>query len=120
MIEQRAPAVATAYLACAVAYIYAIANPGLGEGSDATGVVFLVVGIVLHLATGWLGRRPWLVLLPVAAALLSVPAGYPESEFSEPLPIWFGFTVFIAPIGCLLILAGVLGGRLRERRDRRA
>ena len=35
------------------------------------------------------------LLLPIAVVLLAIPAGFPESQFSEPLPVWLGQILYV-------------------------
>ena len=103
------------YLALSVVWIYGVLDQGSLEGSDARLWAVLGVLAAAHVAFGF-GIREWpALLLPIAVLLLAIPAGYPESQFSEPLPVWFGQLV-MAPFETLLIAAG-LG--IRAFADRR-
>jgi peptidoglycan/LPS O-acetylase OafA/YrhL len=116
--ELREIVVAAVYLAAMAAWIYGVARPQVGYGSDAAAVGFLVVLAAVHLGAGWGIGRWWAVLLPLVAIVLALPAGTPERG-EDPLPIWFGVAVFIAPAGALLIaVAATLrrrAGHLRQR-----
>ena len=99
------------------AFVYGVAEPQAGYGSDVAGVLGLVGLVVLHVATGFGTARWWAVLLPAVAVLVAIPAGYPDGYRGEPLPIWFGLAAF-SPVGALLIAAGV-GTALTVSRRRR-
>jgi NAD/NADP transhydrogenase beta subunit len=107
--------VAAAYVAAMVLFVYLVADPAVTYGSDVGNIAALVGLAVLHAATGWFANRWWAMLLPLVAVLLSVPAGYPEDRGGEPLPIWFGMAAFVAPVGAVLISAGVLTRRALAR-----
>ena len=93
------------YLACMAGFVYGFADHQVGYGSDVASVLVLVVLVALHVATGVGARRWWVVVLPVVAVLLAIPAGYPDARRGEPLPIWFGLAL-VAPAGALLIGVG--------------
>ena len=105
---------AAAYVAAMLLFIYGIANESVGYGSDFANVAVVVGLALLHVAAGWFANSWWIILLPVIAVVSAVPAGYPENNGGEPLPIWFGLAVF-TPVGTTLIAAGVLTRRLVTR-----
>ena len=83
-------------------FVYAIARPAVGYGSDAANIAILVALAVLHVLVGWLIGRWWAVLLPLLIVPLAIPAGTP-SVGEDPLPVWFGLAMIVAPIGAVLI-----------------
>ncbi len=109
---------ATGYFAAMAFWIYGIARPQVGYGSDTVGVVALVALGTLHLATGWLIGRWWAVLLPAVVVLMSIPAGTP-TQGEEPFPIWFGLLWLVAPLGALLIAVATAIRRLALEPARR-
>ena len=90
--------------------MYALLNTSVAYRSETATVAVLVGLLVLHVAAGWLANRWWALLLPLAAVVLSIPAGDP-AEGWEPYPIWFGVAV-AAPAGMVLILAGIAARRI--------
>jgi hypothetical protein len=80
--------VVVCYLAAMTLFVYGIANPGVAYGNDAANILGAVTLGLLHLGTGLLASRWWVILLPVLPILIAVPAGYPE-EGREPSLIWF-------------------------------
>jgi len=94
------------YLALSVVWIYGVLDRGRLEGSDARLWAVLGVLAAAHVAFGF-GIREWpALLLPIAVLLLAIPAGYPESQFSEPEPVWFGQLVMVQ-LEIPLIAAGL-------------
>jgi hypothetical protein len=110
----RAAAVVV-YAALALYWIYGLAERQAGFGSDVAWVVFVIVGGALHLTTGFVIGRWWAIALPILAILAAVPAGYPDDSRGEPLPIWFGVAWFIAPVGAVLIVLGVIARQWPDR-----
>jgi peptidoglycan/LPS O-acetylase OafA/YrhL len=102
--------VAAAYVAAMAFYIYAIADPDVGYGSDVANWLGLAVLIALHLATGWGVGRWWAFLLPLLVIPLAVPAGYPAR--TEGPEIWVGVAYVLAPAGIVLIGLGTALRRL--------
>jgi hypothetical protein len=86
---------ALAYLALGVLWFYGFVDQGRFEGSDLR--VWSLVGLVLalHVAFGWATREWAALLLPIALVFLAIPAGYPESQFGEPAPVWLGQVFFV-------------------------
>ena len=106
------PAIAAGlYLLCMAGLAYGLAERQVGYGSDLVGVLILALLAVVHLATGAGVARWWAIALPAVAVLVAVPAGYPDANRGEPLPIWMGLA-FLAPVGALLIAMGVAAMRL--------
>jgi hypothetical protein len=106
---------ALAYLGLSLAWIYGIADQGTFEGSNDWrnwSVVALVLAV--HVAFGWAIREWAALLLPIALVFLAIPAGYPESQFSEPLPVWLGqifyIVIEIPAIACGLALRTLYDG----------
>lgn len=109
---------AVAYVGLGAAWIYGVLDEGRLEGSDVG--LWTVLGVVAaaHVAFGF-GVREWpALLLPIAVLPLAILARYPESQFSEPGPVWLGQLVLI-PFEILLIAAGLgLWALVDRRRDR--
>ena len=99
-------------------FVYAIARPAVGYGSDAANIAFLLGLALLHVLSGWFIARWWAVLLPALIVPLAVPAGTPDAG-EDPLPIWFGLAWFVAPIGAALIGIAVAVRRLSLEPARR-
>jgi hypothetical protein len=106
--------IAAGYLAAIALWIYAIPR---GGGTVET-VVVLAAVLVLHVLTGWGIGRWWALLLPVAAVLVAIPAGTPDVGY-EPLPVWFGIAVFIAPPALVVVGLAVIARKAARRRRRR-
>lgn len=70
----------------------------------------LILVALLDTATGFVIRRWSAVLLAFVPGLLAVPAGYPGSDFHDPLPLWFGL-LLAAPASLVPIGIGVAAGR---------
>jgi len=107
--------VAATYLGVVAALIYAFMDRHVGSAS--AGIVLVGFLVVLNFAAGYLARSWAAVLLPVAAVLIAVPAGYPPvgPGNGDPLPVWFGFA-FTAPVAMALIAAGAFAARYLGRR----
>jgi hypothetical protein len=91
---------ALVYLALSVVWLYGLVDRGLFEGDDWRAWSILGVGMAVHVAFGWAIREWAALLLPIVLVLLAVPAGYPETDFSEPLPVWISqifYLVFEIP-----------------------
>jgi hypothetical protein len=86
---------ALAYLGLSAVWIYGVLDRGTLEGSDVRAWTVLGVVAVAHVAFGFAIREWPALLLPIAVLLLAIPAGYPDSEFSEPGPVWFGQIVLV-------------------------
>ncbi len=101
------------YLAAAIALIYGVLN----RVPDETWVVLVLLGLG-HLIFGYKVDRWWIFVLPLVLIPISIPADYPPSEFSEPIPIW---AVFIYAVPVLIVLTGLgrLGGLLDDWLNRR-
>ena len=96
-----------AYFGLSALWIYGVLDQGLLE--DFGAVAWLVLGLVglAHVAFGFVCKE-WIALLfPVVLVFLAVPAGYPESQFSEPAPVWFGQAVY-AVFEVILIAVGIV------------
>jgi hypothetical protein len=103
------------YLAISALWIYGVLDRGSLEGSDVQAWSALGVVAAGHVVFGFTIREWPALLLPIAVLLLAIPAGYPDSEFSEPGPVWFGQIVLvqfeIPLIAAGLGLRAVVGGR---------
>ena len=97
---------AVVYLGLSVLWIYTVLDRGSLEGSDSRAWAALGVVAVAHVAFGFSIREWWALLLPIAVVLLAFPAGYPESEFSEPWAVWLG-QIFYVQFEIPLIAAGL-------------
>jgi hypothetical protein len=82
-----------------------------------TDMAVLLCLLLTPLTLGGLAGRWWVLSLPLVAALVSIPFGYPENIGGEPLPTWFNL-LFIAPVQLALIAVGVGGRKLWNRRHR--
>jgi hypothetical protein len=99
-----------AYFGLSALWIYGVLDQGLLEDLGAvTWLVLALVGLA-HVAFGFVCKE-WIALLfPVVLVFLAVPAGYPESQFSEPAPMWFGqavhgvFEIVLIAVGIVLRL----------------
>ena len=94
---------AAGYLAAMTFWIYAIAKPQVGYGSDTAALATFAALVVLHIVTAWWIGRWWAVLLPPLVILLAIPAGTPVKG-EDPFPIWVAVTWIVAPAGAFLIL----------------
>ena len=86
---------AFAYLAVGVLWVYGVVDQGRLEGSDWRDWSLVAVVLAVHVAFGWAIREWAALLLPIALVFLAIPAGFPESQFSEPLPVWLGQIFFV-------------------------
>lgn len=104
------------YLGLSAIWIYGVVDQGRLEGSDIKLWTVLGLVAVAHIAFGF-GIREWPgLLLPIAVLPFAILAGYPESQFSEPLPVWFGQLVMVQ-LEIPLIAAGLgLGSLANSRR----
>ena len=92
---QRFAIGAFAYLAVGVLWVYGVVDQGRLEGSDWRDWSLVAVVLAVHVAFGWAIREWAALLLPIALVFLAIPAGFPESQFSEPLPVWLGQIFFV-------------------------
>ena len=97
---------AVGYLAALTSWIYAIAEPQVGYGSDVAAVATLIALVALHLATGWAIGRWWAVFLPLVPIVIALPAGTP-TKGEDPYAIWWAIAWYVAPAGAFLILLTV-------------
>jgi hypothetical protein len=116
--HRRGALAAAAYVAAMLVYIYGFVNPSLAYDDDVANAAGLAALVALHLATGFLGRRWWLVALPLLTVALAVPAGDPAKGY-EPFPIWFGLALLVVLPGAVIIAIGIAGARLAARRRAR-
>jgi hypothetical protein len=86
---------AFAYLAVGVLWVYGVVDQGRLEGSDWRDWSLVAVVLAVHVAFGWAIYEWAALLLPIALVFLAIPAGFPESQFSEPLPVWLGQIFFV-------------------------
>jgi peptidoglycan/LPS O-acetylase OafA/YrhL len=112
---RRFAVVSLVYLGLSILWIYGVLDQGWFEGSDVRVWSALAVVGGAHVAFGYVARDWPVLLLPVVVLLLAFPAGYPESRFSEPGPVWFGQLV-VLPAEVVLIAAGMGLHALVERR----
>ena len=99
---------ALAYLAVGTVWFYGFVDQGRleGEGSDWRNWSLVAFVLAVHVAFGWAIREWAALLLPIALVFLAVPGGYPETQFSEPLPMWIG-QAFLAVVEIPAIVLGV-------------
>lgn len=94
-------------------WLYGFVDQGRLEGSDWRTWPLVVLVLGLHVAFGWASRVGG-VAAAIAVVFLAIPAGYPESQFSEPLPIWLGqifyIVIEIPAIACGLVLRTLYDG----------
>jgi hypothetical protein len=83
------------YLGISALWIYGVLDRGSLEGSDVQAWSALGVVAAGHVVFGFTIREWPALLLPIAVLLFAIPAGYPDSEFSEPGPVWFGQMVLV-------------------------
>ena len=104
------------YFVCMAGFVYGLGERQVGYGSDVAGALVLAALAVLQVVTGFGAARWWAILLPALAVLVAIPAGYPDANRgSDPLPIWIGLA-FLAPVGALLVAAGVATVAMLSRR----
>jgi hypothetical protein len=109
---------ALAYLAISVLWLYGLVDQGRLEGSDWRDWSLVALLLAVHVAFGWAIREWAALLLPIALVFLAIPAGFPESQFSEPLPVWLGqifFVVLEVPAIAVGIVLRVVYDGLRRR-----
>jgi hypothetical protein len=98
VIDRAGGVALVAYVALALWWIYVGAEGQLLYGDDAAWVVFFGAIAIAHLAVGYAVGRWWVAALPALAVLAAVPAGYPDENRGEPIPIWLGLALFAAPV----------------------
>jgi hypothetical protein len=103
---ERFTAGALVYLALGSLWIYGVLDRGLLEDRGALGWLVVALVAVGHVAFGYVMREWAALLLPIALVLLAIPAGYPESRYSEPAPLWYG-QAFHALFEVVLIAFGL-------------
>jgi hypothetical protein len=91
----RFAAGALVYLAVSLIWLYGFVDRGWFEGDDWRAWSILGLGVAVHVALGWAIREWAALLLPIVLVFLAVPAGYPESDFGEPLPVWVAQIFFL-------------------------
>jgi hypothetical protein len=111
-------AIALGYLAAIAVFVYGIANPGVGSGSEAAGIAVLVLLAGLNLGAGFALATAWELLLPFAAVLLAVPAGYPNDVGGEPIEIWQALLIFALPAVLLMVIGSAARSVLARLRTR--
>jgi hypothetical protein len=118
MRSRRFASGALAYLAIGVLWLYGLVDQGRLEGSDWRDWSLVALLLAVHVAFGWAIREWAALLLPIALVFLAIPAGFPESQFSEPLPVWLGqifFVVLEVPAIAVGIVLRVVYDGLRRR-----
>lgn len=103
---RRFGAGALAYLGLSALWLYGVVDEGRLEGNDVRGWSAIGLVLALHVAFGFVIREWAALLLPILLVFLAIPAGYPESQFSEPGPVWFG-QVFLVVVEIPAIAAGL-------------
>jgi hypothetical protein len=81
---------AAAYLVLSLLWLYGFVDQGFIDEENWFLWVVLALVLALHVVFGFLVREWAALLLPIVVIVLAVPGGYPESDFSEPLPLWIG------------------------------
>jgi hypothetical protein len=109
---------AAAYLLVSLLWLYGFVDQGFIDEENWFLWTVLATVAALHVVFGFLVREWAALLLPFVLIFLSVPGGYPESDFSEPPPLWFSQIVY-SVIEMAAIAAG-LGVRLLYDGWRRA
>ena len=105
------------YLALGGLWIYGVLDKGLLEDGGVLCWSVIALVAVAHVAFGYVMREWAAMLLPIALVFLAIPAGYPESRYSEPGPLWFG-QAFHALFEVVLIAVGLgLGALVDARRS---
>jgi hypothetical protein len=106
-----------AYAIIMIAWLYVL-DGGRLEGR--LSLAWIAIGIVglAHLVFGFTIGRWWSIWLPAGAILLAVPAGFPETRYAEPLPLWFT-QAFYAPVEAGLLALGVIARKHFDRRSLR-
>lgn len=104
---RRLAAGALVYVAVSALWFYGIVNPGRFEtAGDIRAWSFIGLLLALHVAFGWAVREWAALVLPIVVVFLAIPAGYPQSDFGEPLPLWIS-QIFYAVVEVPAIVAGV-------------
>ena len=115
MIDRTGAAALVAYVALALWWIYVGAERQLGYGDDAAWVFFFGALAIMSVAVGYAVGRWWVAALPTLAVLGAVPAGYPDENRGEPIPIWLGLAIFAAPVATGLTAFAVAVRRYTAR-----
>jgi hypothetical protein len=97
---------ALAYLGLGAAWLYGVVDQGRLEGGDLRGWSLVGLFLAFHVAFGFVLREWPALLLPIMLVFLAIPAGYPESQFSEPSPVWLG-QIFLVVVEIPAIAAGL-------------
>lgn len=103
------------YLAVSALWIYGVLDQGLLEDKGALGWIVLALAASGHVGFGYVMRESVAMLLPIPLVFVAIPAGYPESQYSEPAPLWFG-QAFYALFEVVLIAIGLGLRRLVDAR----
>lgn len=102
--------VAAVYLGAMALWIYLV----LDANVDDAPTWLLGPVALLHVGVGYATGRWVTLLLAPATVFLAMPAGYPGSDFGDPLPL-AAVIMFAAPFGLVLLAIGVLWRRLGRR-----
>jgi hypothetical protein len=95
------------YLGLSTVWLYGLLDQGkLGSGGDVRTWSVIAFVLAVHVVFGAVIREWAALLLPIVLIIVAIPAGYPESEFSEPAPLWLG-QVFYAIVEIVAIAAGL-------------
>jgi hypothetical protein len=95
-----------AYVAVSLCWLYGVVDRGLLEDPDWLGWTVLAAVHLAHVPFGYAMREWPGLLLPIAMIFLAIPAGYPESDYSEPSPLWLG-QIFYAIVEIMLLAVGL-------------
>lgn len=101
---------AAAYLTAMGVWIYVVEDRQLFYGHPEADFPLILVLSGVQVAAGLLVGRWWALALPVVAVALAVPAGYPDTNKGEPLPIWTG-VAFVCPVAVILVGIGVAAAK---------
>lgn len=111
----RALYIVAVYLGLMAVYIYWVVERQLFYANETANWLLPAVLGSLHVILGLLLVRWWALALPLLAVVLAVPAGYPDANKGEPLPIPVGLALF-SPLAILLVALGVAVAMASRRR----
>jgi hypothetical protein len=83
------------YLGLSTVWLYGLVDQGkVDYGSDVRTWSLIAVVVAVHVVFGAAIREWPALLLPIVLIFVAIPAGYPESQFGEPAPLWFAQLVY--------------------------
>ncbi|HEX6752891.1 MAG TPA: hypothetical protein VF093_04820 [Solirubrobacterales bacterium] len=80
----------------------------------------VTVWVVASMLLGWGTGRPSFALLTLLALPFSLPFGYPDQSFYEPLPLWFSAGFYALISAGLIVLTALMRRGVEICRRRRA